>query len=262
MMSKNWTMLASMLVLGNAGVSLAHPLDTPDIVYIDGLPCNATCQSYMAWSRQRTSPVAMRSGQPARRSPGTTAQRAAGPQREGSRPAAARIAALQPAGSGAAASEPARAGIAASPAANGVTATPSARSVQHRVAAAVELAEQVTAATASPASGKDRLVALVMARPEIKSVPDLAARTVAIEERQSASSTVVRTAIAAAGATGVDLSAGSSRAVNRVINGEVPAAVLALACPEAAELFPDIAGFRIFRVPLSPRPSNARLEAQ
>jgi hypothetical protein len=33
----------------------------------------------------------------------------------------------------------------------------------------------------------------------------------------------------------------------------VPAAVVALVSTDAAQAFPDIAGFRIFRVPLSPR---------
>jgi hypothetical protein len=37
-----------------ARISQAQPLDSPDIVYIDGQPCNSACQSYMAWSRQIT----------------------------------------------------------------------------------------------------------------------------------------------------------------------------------------------------------------
>ncbi|MGA7805707.1 MAG: hypothetical protein WCB02_13945, partial [Bradyrhizobium sp.] len=149
--------------------------------------------------------------------------------------------------------------VAASPAANGAAAMSSTRTVQSRVAAAVELAEQVTAATAEPTSGSDHLVALIMARPAIKSLSDLASRTVAIEARQSASGAAVRTGIAAAGATDVELRAGSGKAVDQLINGEASAAVLALACPEAAELFPDIPGFRIFRVALSPGSLKAQL---
>ena len=61
-MSKKWILLTSVLSLGSAGTSQAHPLDSPDIVYIDGEPCNSACQSYMAWSRQTLS----MSGQPAR----------------------------------------------------------------------------------------------------------------------------------------------------------------------------------------------------
>ena len=40
-------------------------------------------------------------------------------------------------------------------------------------------------------------------------------------------------------------------AIERLISGEVPAAVLTLASREAAEWFPDLAGFRTFRVPLA-----------
>src|ERR1700722_1913043 len=44
--------LTCALSSGFFGSSGAHPLDSPDIVYIDGLPCNSACQSYMAWSRR------------------------------------------------------------------------------------------------------------------------------------------------------------------------------------------------------------------
>jgi hypothetical protein len=57
----------------------------------------------------------------------------------------------------------------------------------------------------------------------------------------------------AAGAAEVQFSEGLAGAIDRLISGEVPAAVLTLASREAAEWFPDIAGFRIFRVPLSQR---------
>ena len=55
----------------------------------------------------------------------------------------------------------------------------------------------------------------------------------------------------AAGAAEVQFSEGKRGAIERLISGEVPAAVLTLASREAAEWFPDIAGFRTFRVPLS-----------
>src|SRR6185295_5471756 len=38
------------LFLGSTAALQAHPLDSPDIVYVDGLPCNRSCQSYLAWS--------------------------------------------------------------------------------------------------------------------------------------------------------------------------------------------------------------------
>jgi hypothetical protein len=107
----------------------------------------------------------------------------------------------------------------------------------------------------APASlnNTDLLVALLIARPEIKSVSDLANKNIAVDARQSASNSSVRTAIAAAGATEVQLSEGQTKAIDRLISGEVPAAVLALVSPEGAERFPEIAGFTIFRIPLSPR---------
>ncbi len=108
--------------------------------------------------------------------------------------------------------------------------------------------------TASAAAiDPDLLVALVMARPEMKSVSDLANKDIAMDGEPSASNGSVRTAIVAAGAAEVQLSKGEAKAIDRLIAGEVPAAVLTLVSPEAAEAFPDIAGFRIFRIPLSPK---------
>jgi TRAP-type uncharacterized transport system substrate-binding protein len=82
-------------------------------------------------------------------------------------------------------------------------------------------------------NAEDNMIALVMARSDIKSVADLAGKDVAIDDPQWVSSGIVRTAIAAAGATD-------------------PAAVLTLVSKEAGDWFPEIAGFRVFRVPLSP----------
>jgi hypothetical protein len=320
-MSKNWMMLSYMLFLLSAGTSQAHPLDSPDIVYIDGVPCNSGCQSYMAWSRQTLS----MNGHSAQRSVNASIHSVKGMQADRSKPAArarlakqavplpparfaeppakiaeppakiaeppARIAELQPAGNAAVASEPAKASVAVPPAASNAAASSNARTIQEQVAAATALAEHVTEATAAPApqpnannseaSGRteavepgdtdktasvpvppnnmDLLVALVMARPETKSVSDLAGKNIAIENKQSASSGSVRTAIAAAGAAEAQLSEGDAKAIDRLISGEVPAAILTLVSPEAAEWFPDIKGFRIFRIPLSPRSLKARL---
>ena len=49
-MSRNWTLLPLILLLGSTGTLQAEPLDSPDVVYIDGQPCNRACQSYMDWS--------------------------------------------------------------------------------------------------------------------------------------------------------------------------------------------------------------------
>ena len=122
------------------------------------------------------------------------------------------------------------------------------RSTQAQVTAATAVAERVTAATA---------VAILMARPEIKSLSDLAGTNIAIDDKQSAASSSVRIAMAAAGAAEVQLTASQTKAIDRVISGEVPASVLTLASPEAAEGFPEIAGFKIFRLPLSERPTKS-----
>jgi hypothetical protein len=194
----------------------------------------------------------------------------------------AKIADIQPAGNAAAGSDTARPNVAGSPSEAEAAAGSNTRTIQEQVAAATAVAEQVTAATAVPApeqkanntdhsdrsetvlrgdaektapaspNNTDHLVAILMARPEIKSVSDLTSKIIAIDDRQSASNGSIRTAIVAAGAAEVQLSDSQTKAVDRVISGEVPAAVLTLVSPEAAEGFPDIAGFKVFRIPLSP----------
>jgi hypothetical protein len=144
-------------------------------------------------------------------------------------------------------------------------ANSNSRTVQEQVAAATAAAEQTTVATLVPASdpkaspnNTDLLVVLVMARPEIKNLSDLSSKIVAIDDRHSLSNGNVRTAIAAAGAAEVQLSDGQAKAIDRLISGEVPAAVVTLASADAAERFPEIAGFKIFRIPLSPRSLKTR----
>ena len=169
--------------------------------------------------------------------------------------------------------------VAAPPATADAAPASEARTIQEQVEEATGMADRVTAitlereqasksdnpgtepgaagATDKTASGPpinpDNLVALVLARPEINTLSDLNNKNIAIEEKQSAASGSVSAALMAAGAAEVQFSQAQSGAIDRLISGEVPAAVLTLASPEAAEWFPDIAGFRIFRVPLSPR---------
>ena len=189
---------------------------------------------------------------------------------------------LQPAGNAVATeSKTARANIAEPHPTVGLTNF-STRMIEAQVAAALALAERITVATApapdikaknrdsssrpetlargdtekpesASANDTDILVALLMARPNIKSVPDLTGKTIAIDDRYSASNGSVRTAIVAAGAPEVQLSEGQATAINRLVNGEVPAAVLALVSADAAEGISEIAGFKIFHIPLSPR---------
>ena len=194
---------------------------------------------------------------------------------------------LQPTGNAAADSDT-RANIADLHPPGGAVANSNTSTIQEQLAATTAVAEQVTAATPvlapqQKANNKDRsnhaetvlqgdaektapalpnntdhLVALLIARPEINSVSDLTGKIVAIDDRHSASVGNVRTAIVAAGAAEVQLSDGQTKAINRLISGEVPAAVLALVSPKAAEGFPEVAGFKIFRIPLSPRSINER----
>ena len=186
---------------------------------------------------------------------------------------------LQPPGSAAAASSNmAPADIAEQHPTVGV-ASSNTRTIEAQVSAARTLAERLTIAATAAApemkankadksgrpvtSGRgngdtDLLVAVVMARPDIKSVSELTGKTIAIDDRYSGSNGSVRTAIVAAGAPEVQLSEGQTTAINRVVSGEVPAAVLALVSADAAEGFPEIAGFRIFHIPLSPRSLKAQ----
>ena len=193
---------------------------------------------------------------------------------------------LQPASNAAADSNATRASITDSHPASGAVANSNTRTMQEQVAAATAVAVQMTVATLVPApeskaNNKDRsdhsetvlrggvettapaqpnkmdlLVYLLIARPEIKSVSDLTSKTIAIDDQLSAYNGI-RVAIAAAGALDVQLSNSRTKAIDRVINGEVPAAVLTVVSQEAAEGFPDIAGFKIFRIPLWPRSSKA-----
>jgi hypothetical protein len=374
-MSRKWTLLTLMLSLCSGGTLQANPLDSPGVVYIDGLPCNRACQSYMAWSDQALSvrhreeretsvvapaeaeidrvehaarprvarqpaPVprpAPRAGIAATNTKASNTRKAAAPNRapqttskevpvatataaqekaadktvaggevperklqSSDRPEpaqAASIAASQPAEalksevkpevkSEVALPPPATLEIAATPATSEIAALPAAaaaapalapRTIQQQVVEATGMADRVTAITvrrepagtsenpeiepteandagktASGSTGNsDNLVALVLARPEINSLSDLNNKNIAIEEKQSAASGSVSAALMAAGAAEVQFSEVKAGAIDRLISGEVPAAVLTLASREAAEWFPDIEGFRTFRVPLA-----------
>jgi hypothetical protein len=195
---------------------------------------------------------------------------------------------LQPEGNAAAAESNTTRGNIAEPHPTAGVADSNNRIIEAQVAAATVLAESMAVATAAPApdmkannrnsssrpetlargnteklesasaNDTDLLVAVLMARPDIKSVSDLTGKTIAVDERYSASNGSVRTAIVAAGASEVQLSEGQATAISRLVNGEVPAAVLTLVSADAADGFPEIVGFKIFHIPLSPRSLKAR----
>ena len=262
-MQRTLVILAAALFFDPLATSAANPQDSPDIVYIDGQPCNRACQSYMAWS-QKVTPIM---GQPRRVSARTAtgqavAKRVTGIREPVSKPSAegrptkhtaATASDSRPASNAADVPDKPNANVVDSLATVGVATDSGKRMAQQQVSAATAIAERVTAAAA---------VAIVIARPEIRSVSDLAGKTIAIEERQSAFSGNTRTAIAAAGAMGVQLAESQTRAIDRVIGGEVPAAVLTLVSREAAEGFPEVTGFNIFRIPLTPDMPQAKIADQ
>jgi hypothetical protein len=91
-------------------------------------------------------------------------------------------------------------------------------------------------------------VAIVVASPEIKSVSDLAGKVIAIDDKYLNAQARIQAAIASAGATGSVLTAGDSMAMDRLLGGRTPAAVLTLVYPETG--FSTIEGYSVFRVPL------------
>jgi len=103
----------------------------------------------------------------------------------------------------------------------------------------------------------DALVAILLTAPDVKSLSDLAGKTIAIDDRHSeVTIRRVSTAMAAAGAAEAQLSKGQTAAIGRLVNKEVPAAVVGLVSASAADSFPEIARFRTFQIRLSPRSPN------
>jgi hypothetical protein len=129
--------------------------------------------------------------------------------------------------------------------------------------AALAVAEQITNAETPNAIDGDAnaahsgdvggLVALLISRPDVKSASALKGSNVALDAVQSGVEENIRVALAAAGATETRLSISDASPLDRLISGDVQAAVLKLVSPDAAEAFPDIKGFKVLRVPLSPR---------
>ena len=152
------------------------------------------------------------------------------------------------------ASEAARA---STPDPNSTTDVSQTRTTQEQVAAASAVAERMSAPTLD--ASLDALVAVVVAGTDVKSVSDLAGKTIAIDDRYSEQSIRrIRTAMVAAGALEVQLSTGQTTAINRLVGKEVPAAVVGLVSVSAADSFPELTRFKIFQIPLSPRSGAAK----
>ena len=86
---------------------------------------------------------------------------------------------------------------------------------------------------------------------------ELAGKNIAIDEAASASSDEARRKFEAT--VNAKLAEGRAKALDRLVNGEVSAAVLTLAYPETAEWSAEIAGFKVFQIPLVDRPLMAGL---
>jgi hypothetical protein len=321
---KRCVMFTVMVCLSFTTASRAMPPDQPDIVIIDGSPCNRPCQAYMEWSRR----LLNRSAHDSADIPSQLAAPAAAKPKpavhdrlvkprvahtEANRPAIIAKLPARPANSPAANATPAdashakpleardtrkpedpekaptnaRDGAHTSPSgptqvetsgaemANakptnelttrpelGSTADSLPWSIRAQVVAAAAVAEKWTPtaiespdnkAVESNESNTNILVALLISRPEIKSVSGLTGKDVAIDDRQSASAAHVTAALVAAGATEVQLRDGRALAIDRLLRGEVPAAIVTVVSPEAAAAFPDIAGFHVFKIPLASR---------
>jgi hypothetical protein len=118
----------------------------------------------------------------------------------------------------------------------------------------VESASADDMPASSPDASLDTLVAILVTGPDVRSLKELAGKTVAIDDRYSEPSIGrVRVAMAAAGATDIQLSKGQSTAISRLAGKEVSAAVIGLVSVGAADSFPELARLKTFRVPLSPR---------
>ncbi len=275
-MSRNQTLLTLILLLGSGGALQAEPLDSPGVVYIDGQPCNRACQSYMDWSyraqsarrhEERETSFAAPAGAKLERIEPVARPRVA---RHGAPASRAAPHAGKPASNGKAASTttpnnkkiatpqsaPAVTGKAIPPATAALAPEEPVAAIPTPAAPASDTASNKANEIGKTASGslddQDNLVALVLARPEINSLSDLNNKNIAITEKQSASSGRVSAALMAAGAAEVQFSEAKASAIERLVSGEVPAAVL-LASREVADLFPELEGFRTFRVPLKSR---------
>jgi hypothetical protein len=98
----------------------------------------------------------------------------------------------------------------------------------------------------------ERAVALLLVAPEITWLSELAGKNIAIDEAVSASNDEARRWLAAM--VNAELATGRTMALDRLVKGEVSAAVLTLSYPETAEWSSEIAGFKVFRIPLVKRP--------
>jgi hypothetical protein len=274
--------IAACVTLGFVGTSSANPLDSPGTIYIDGSPCNRACQVYIDWSRK-----ALKENQAAAMGARNTfAGKVAGEtprKRIAKRKVPAPVDTSPQNKSG-----DVQAAITATPEPPLPRPKPGIaplkvespevsrqKTPREQVMAALAVAELITHAETPKAAGNDGadeiksasagdaravrskdaggLVALLISRPDIKSASALKSLNVAIDAAQSGDKEDIGLALTAAGATETQLSVSDANPLDRLVSGDVQAAVLKLVSPDAAEAFPDIKGFKVLRVPLSAR---------
>ena len=161
--------------------------------------------------------------------------------------------------------------VPSAPLTTGSIARAASPAIEKQIEAATALAQKLTLAdhssdqqtdkSADDAAGKiPPMIALVLARTELKSMSDLAGKVVAVDERRGASDRGVRPALVAAGASDIQIRESGDEAVAQLVEGHVPAVVLALASQDAANAFPAITGFKLFQLPLSDARANDSAE--
>jgi hypothetical protein len=273
--------IAACVAFGFAGTASANPLDSPGTVYMNGLPCNVACQSYVAWSRQtlRATQGTVTGGSygTAGETPrkhlskrSTSKSVDASPQKKKSADLQAALAtAPDPAPLPKPRSEN-------SPDNVEIRELAKERTPKENIMAALAVAEIITSAEtikstdndgtegtkAAPANGANAaypknpggaLVVLLISRSDVKSASALNGLSIAIDAAQSGVEEDIRSSLVAAGAVETQLSVSDASPLDRLVSGEVPAAVLNLVSPAAADAFPEIKGFKVLRVPLLAR---------
>jgi hypothetical protein len=269
--------IAACVILGFAGASSADPLDSPGTVYMDGLPCNVACQSYMAWSRRslRATQATVAGGsygaasKAVEEAPRKRLSKRSTPNSVDASPRK-KSADLQTAL--ATAPDPAPLPKPRSENTPYNVETPELareRTPKENIMAALAVAELITSAEETPRStdnvvtegtkdvpangANGALVVLLISRSDVKSASALNGLSIAIDAAQSGVEENIRSSLVAAGAVETQLSVSDANPLDRLVRGEVPAAVLYLVSPAAADAFPEIKGFKVLRIPLSAR---------
>ena len=100
----------------------------------------------------------------------------------------------------------------------------------------------------TPPALSDSTVLIILAQPNVAKLSDLDDKAVVIAGLSSISPELVSAALSAGGAHGVRLTSGTKGDIDRLVSGEISAAVVARVTPAKAQSFPQIPGFSLLRV--------------